>query len=156
MMPCPHQKRDCSLMETLAFICIHKMNSVPNFFSKDIVKILQTSHFEYFENAWSCPSIIIVSPCRRLLSPHCWNQVVGNFYVYLHAKKQLHHSLLSWSDCKLIFMWQLQILSYFNIYEKAVPYLHKFVIATYQITKLVTSSSSSPGVLYTNTCSNKI
>ena len=30
-------------------------------------------------------------------------------------------------DCKLIFMWQLKKLSYFNIYKNVVPYLFKFI-----------------------------
>ena len=45
------------------FICMQKMNSFPNFFFWDIVKILQTYYFEYFENAWSYPAVMIVSPC---------------------------------------------------------------------------------------------
>ena len=53
-------------------------------------KDLLTFYFEYFENAWSCSSIIIVSPCRKLWSPNCWNQLVGHFDVYLHAKIQLY------------------------------------------------------------------
>ena len=30
-----------------------------------IVKILETCNFEYFYNAWSCPSIMPVSPCSE-------------------------------------------------------------------------------------------
>ena len=36
--------------------------------------------FEYFENAWSCPSMI-VSPCRKIWYPKCWNQLEGNFFL---------------------------------------------------------------------------
>ena len=43
---------------------MEKMNSLPNFFFWDIVKMLQTYYFEYFENAWSYPAVMIVSPCR--------------------------------------------------------------------------------------------
>ena len=39
----------------------------------DIVKILQTCYFKYFENAWSCPLIMIVWPCSKLWRPKCWN-----------------------------------------------------------------------------------
>ena len=60
------------------------------FFFWDIVKILQTHYFQYFENAWSCPSVITVSSCRKLWCPKCWNQLVGNLDVSLHAKNQLH------------------------------------------------------------------
>ena len=52
----------------------------------DIVKILQTCYFKYCEKAWPCPSVMIVSACRKL----CWNQFVGKIDVYLHAKNQLH------------------------------------------------------------------
>ena len=48
--------------------------------------ILETSYFEYFKNVWSCLSIMIVSLCRKLWCPKCWNQLVENF-VYLHVKK---------------------------------------------------------------------
>ena len=52
----------------------------------DIVQILQTCYFGYFENAWSCPSLMIVSPCRKLWCSKCLNQLVGNFGSYLKAK----------------------------------------------------------------------
>ena len=64
-------------------------------YCKYIADILQTCYFEYFENAWSCPSIMTVSPCRKLLCWKCWNQIIGNFHAYLHAKNRLLHSLLS-------------------------------------------------------------
>ena len=63
-----------------------KMNSFPNFFFWDIVKILQTYYFEYFENAWSCQAVMIVSPCRHPWCLKCWNKLVGNFNVYLMQK----------------------------------------------------------------------
>ena len=44
----------------------------------DIVKILQACCFENFENAWSCLSIMIISPCRKLCRPKYWNQLVEN------------------------------------------------------------------------------
>ena len=37
----------CQLPETLMFICMQKMNSIPNFSFED----LQTCYFKYFENA---------------------------------------------------------------------------------------------------------
>ena len=55
----------------------------------DIVKILKTYYFEYFENAWSYPAVMLVSPCRHLWCPKCWNQPVGNFDVHLQAKNGL-------------------------------------------------------------------
>ena len=73
------------------YLAMQKMNSLPNFFFWDIVKILQTYYFEYFENAWSCPAVMIVSPCRPPWCPKCWNQLVGNFDIYLHAKIYLSH-----------------------------------------------------------------
>ena len=37
---------------------------------------MQTCYIEYFENAWSCLSIMIVSPCRKLWFPKSWNQLL--------------------------------------------------------------------------------
>ena len=56
-------------------------------FLGNIVKILQACYFEQFENVWSCPSIMIVLPCRK---QKYWNELVGNFDVYLHAKNQIY------------------------------------------------------------------
>ena len=69
------------------FIWMQKMNSIPNFFFE---KILQTCYFEYFKNAWSCQSIMKVSLYRKFWYPKCWNQLAGNFNVYLHTKHQLN------------------------------------------------------------------
>ena len=52
----------------------------------------------YFENARSCPSIVIVSPWRNLWYPKCWNQLVRNFDIYLHARSQIYLELLR--SCK--------------------------------------------------------
>ena len=76
----------------------------PLFLFWGIVKILQTCYFEYFENAWSCPSIMIVSPCRKLWCPKCWNQLVGNFDVYLHTKKLISLFTFSLRYCKLVIL----------------------------------------------------
>ena len=35
-------------------------------------------------------------------------------------------------DYKLIFMWQLKIVSYFNIYQNSVSYLFRFLTTPYQ------------------------
>ena len=63
-----------------------KMNSIPNFFfwryCEDIANLLLWV-------IWEClfmPTIMIVSPWRKLWYPRSWNQLVGNFDVYLHAK----------------------------------------------------------------------
>ena len=83
------KKKKSQLVETLMFICMQKMIFLPNFFFWDIVKILQTYYFEYFENAWSYPEVMVVSPCRHLWCLKCWNRPVGDFDVYLLAKNQL-------------------------------------------------------------------
>ena len=63
-------------------------------------KDTETCYFEYFENACSCSSVMIVSPWRKLWCPKCWNQLVGNFDVYLHVKK-LTSTLISFlRHCK--------------------------------------------------------
>ena len=53
------------------------------------VKIMQTCYLEYFGNAWSYSSIMIVLPWRKLWWPKCWSQLVGDFNTYFHAKNQL-------------------------------------------------------------------
>ena len=71
---------------------------------------MQTYYFEYFENAWSCPAVMIVSPCRHLWYPKCWNQLVGNFDVYLHAKKSTSSLASFFRYCKDIvnlLFWEL-------------------------------------------------
>ena len=50
------------------------------------LKLLQTFYLEYFENASSCPSIMIESPCRKFWWPKCWNQFVGNL-MFIHMQK---------------------------------------------------------------------
>ena len=40
------------------------------------------------KNAWSCLLTMVVSPYRKLQCSKCYNQLVGNFDVYLHAKNQ--------------------------------------------------------------------
>ena len=52
----------------------------------DTVKVLQTCYFKYFDNAWPCPSVLIVSPCRKLWWAKCWNQLLGKFNVSLYEK----------------------------------------------------------------------
>ena len=46
MSGCFHKTRQCQLVEILLFICMQKMNSTPNFFFCDIVKMMQRFHFE--------------------------------------------------------------------------------------------------------------
>ena len=38
----------------------------PNLMWNFPVKIMQTCYLEYFENAWSCLGVMIVSPCKTL------------------------------------------------------------------------------------------
>ena len=62
----PINSDSINLQQTLkpeVFICNQKMDSLLFW---HIAKILKTCYFECFENAWSCPSIMIVSPCRKL------------------------------------------------------------------------------------------
>ena len=63
-----------------------------------------TSFLRYFKNIanlllwvlWEC-----LSPCSKLWCPNWWNQLVGNFDVYLHAKK-LHLQFLFWDIVKAL------------------------------------------------------
>ena len=90
-----HQKLIIQLVEVLILMNF-KMNSIHNFFlgyCKDIANLLHWVLWEClimpitmpFTFSWSC-----LSPCRKLSCPMCWNQLVGNFDVYLHPKRQLH------------------------------------------------------------------
>ena len=62
-------------------------------------KVLQTCYFEYFENTWSCPSIITEINLAEI-----------NFAVYLLAKKSISSPTFSLRYCKdianLVF-WEL-------------------------------------------------
>ena len=81
------------------FTCMSKMNCIPKFF---FMWYLQACYLKYFENSWSFPSIMIVSPCRKPWCSKCSNQLVGNFNVYLHIKSQFHSSLLFWWTVKTL------------------------------------------------------
>ena len=55
-------------------------------------------------------SIMIVLPCRKLWCSKCWNQLAGNFDVYLHAKKSASFLTSFLSCCKEIpnlLFWEL-------------------------------------------------
>ena len=93
------------------FICKEKMNPIPNFFFEP----LQTCYFKYFESACSCISIMILSPCMKLWSPKCWNQLIGNFDVYLYAKSQLN-IVKTLQTC------------YFGNFENAWPFPSKIIL----------------------------
>ena len=61
-------------------------------FCKDITNLLLWVLWE--------PLIMLIndrSPCRKFWCPSCWNQLAGNFHVYLHAKKS-NSSLTSFWD----------------------------------------------------------
>ena len=50
----------------------------------------------------------MVSPCRHPWCPKCWNQLVGNFDVYLHAKNQSLTSFLKYcKDIVNLLFWKL-------------------------------------------------
>ena len=83
---------------------LHAKNELnPSLLFWDVAKVLQTWYLEYFDNAWSYPSIMIVSPCRKLWCPKCWNQLAGNFDIYMHAKNQLPFwdIVKTWQSCCL-------------------------------------------------------
>ena len=81
------------------FICMKKMKSIAYFFFE----------MAYFENAWSWPSIMTPWPCRKFWCPKCWNQLVGNFDVYLHAKNELYPTcfLRYCKDVANLLFWKL-------------------------------------------------
>ena len=95
-------QKQSQLVETSMFICMQNMSSLPNFLFWDVVKILQTYYFEYFQNAWSYPAVMIVSPSRHLWCPKCWNQPAGNFDVHLQAKNAFSSYLLFWYIVKAL------------------------------------------------------
>ena len=78
---------------------------------------------------------------------------LGSDYFFRKVRKFLPDSE---RDRKLIFMWQLKIISYFNISENTV---RKFITTLYQIknlSHLVSSLLIAPGFLYTHICLTKI
>ena len=89
---------------------------------------------ETFLNAWSWTSIMIVSPCRKLWFSKCWNQLVGNFDVYLYAKNQLHLQLLFWDIAKTL------KTCYFRNFGNAwlSPLWQAFMLICMQISNFVT------------------
>ena len=84
---------------------------------------MQTCYSEHYENAWSCPSKMIVSPCRKLWCLQCWNQLVGKFDVYLHSRNQLHLWLLFWDVVESLQTW------YFGNSGNAGPFQSKIIVS---------------------------
>ena len=68
---------------------LHKKTTSFPTISWDIAKILQTCYFEHFRHDWPCPLILIVSSCREV-------------WCLLHAKNQLHSSVLSWDIARIL------------------------------------------------------
>ena len=81
------------LVETLMFISMQKLTpSLTSFF---------WDYFEYFENAWSCPSIMTVSPYRKLCDgQNAEINLLETLMFICMQKNRLHHSLLSWDISK--------------------------------------------------------
>ena len=87
-------------MESLMFICMQKMNSLLFW---DIVKILKTCYFEYFENAWSWLSIAIASTCSKLWNPKCLSATKKWTLFFLTYCKDIENLLL-WVLWKCLIM----------------------------------------------------
>ena len=86
---------------------MQKMSFILTFW--DIVKILQTFYFEYFENVWLCPSIMIVSPCRHFDTQKTgtnldWKETnfICNFFFEIPLR----------DDCKLAILENLGMLDH--------------------------------------------
>ena len=87
-----------------------KMATLPHIilrYYKSIGNLLLWVHWECFIMPSSNDSI---SPCRKLWCPKCWNQLVMNFDVYVHAKNQLDlynfFFEILWRHCeKLLFYY---------------------------------------------------
>ena len=105
-----HQKRQCQLVETLMFMQkLQAKTWAPFLTFWDIVKILQTFYFEYFENVWLCPSIMIVSPCRHFDAQKTetnfdWKKInfICNFFFEIPLR----------DDCKLAILENLGMLDH--------------------------------------------
>ena len=77
-----------------------------------------------------------VSRCKTLLCPKCWNQVVKNFHVYLHAKSQYHLVFYATNLLFLNVLWCLTIP--IKIYSISfVENLHADLYAKNQLTTKV-------------------
>ena len=79
-----HQNSNANLKKLWCLPACKKMNCIHKP-SGDNVKMLQTYYFEYLENAWSCPSIMLVLPCTKGWCPKCWNQIFG--HAWSHTPK---------------------------------------------------------------------
>ena len=88
----------------LYIIFYHLLNSIPSFFFWDNVKILWTCHFEYFENAWSYSSIMIVSPCRKSGCPECSNQKMQKMQIINFIS---NFFLRYYSEISNLLIWEL-------------------------------------------------
>ena len=76
------------IMPNMIFICMHKMSYIPDFVW-DIVKILQTCHFEHFENTWSCLSTKILSPFFNTFYLFFLKILISFFKILLLQKIQI-------------------------------------------------------------------
>ena len=125
--------RNCDVFNTIS-ACKKWTPYLTSFlrYCKDVTNVL---YLEYFENAWSYPSIMIASPCRKLWCPNCWNKLVGNSHPYLHAKNHLHHSrflMILLRNSKLVILsnlgmpgqkhmkWQYHFEGTFDVYLQAI------------------------------------
>ena len=102
---------------------------------------MQTFYLNYFENAWSCPPIMVISPFRKIWWSRCWNQLVGNFSVYLKAKKQ-SSSLTSFMRFVKTFQ-----TCYFPDFLSACPSQSKIIVSIWRKLSCLSSCKKSASSL---------
>ena len=99
----------CNLLKVLFMIFLLK-SFTSNVFCEILYWYCKPFSFEHFENGWSCPSMMIVSPYRTLFCPMWWNKLVGNFDVCLQAKIYFMPNFFFQMLCKDIanlLLWEL-------------------------------------------------
>ena len=136
------------------------MNSIPNFFfwryCEDIANLLLWV-------IWEClfmPTIMIVSLWRKLWYPRSWNQLVGNFDVYLHAKINFIFNFFIerdfFKDTATLLFWELWecltipikmiVSNFILIYRQNINFITSFFLKILQkIAVVILGNLGMPG-----------
>ena len=80
-------------------------------FLTSFFQILLTCYFQYFENAWLCPSIMMVLLYRELWCPKCWNQLVA--IICMQKINLISNFFLRYcKDIAILLFWELWTSSF--------------------------------------------
>ena len=89
-------------------VYLHAENELHPLTFWDIVKILQTCYFEYFRNAWSSSSIMIVLPCQYFAQSIEINLQETFMFIYMEKINFLSNFFLRYcEDIANLLFWEL-------------------------------------------------